>query len=327
MKNSIIYIFIFIFLLAAPELSLLATNLSDLDSTLKNDSINDNNTTTNLEGTDEITNTSFVTLRKTASQESEIIAILPFDEKLTVLERLNGWIKVSTPRGSGYMRSFYLKGHPDSISKNNETRQSSVIKPSIQLTDASNVKKGDSKSNMYGGDIFVRSEMKLDSSSPGKISKGGKVKILETNNGWCKIEFNGKTGYVRSFYLGIAAPVVSVKVKPAKDSSVKKNTVQNSFGGRPVASGRITSNYGPRDLFGSKFHYGIDFGVPTGTPAVSLGDGVVSKTGYDNGGGKYIDVKFNLNGYTSRYYHLKDVTVKQGQKVSKGQVIAHTTIH
>ena len=73
-----------------------------------------------------------------------------------------------------------------------------------------------------------------------------------------------------------------------------------------------------------KFHYGMDFTAPTGTPVYTTGDGVVdriitSRRGYGNQ--VIIDHGF---GYKTRYAHLdvNGFNVKKGQKVKRGDVIA-----
>lgn len=70
-----------------------------------------------------------------------------------------------------------------------------------------------------------------------------------------------------------------------------------------------------------KFHKGIDFTAPRGTPIQSTGDGVVirvqnKRTGY----GKNIIIDHGY-GFETLYAHMQDVEVKQGQKVKKGQRI------
>lgn len=73
-----------------------------------------------------------------------------------------------------------------------------------------------------------------------------------------------------------------------------------------------------------RFHYGMDFTAPTGTPVYTTGDGVVdkiiiSRRGYGNQ--VIIDHGF---GYKTRYAHLdvNGFNVKKGQKVKRGDVIA-----
>lgn len=71
-------------------------------------------------------------------------------------------------------------------------------------------------------------------------------------------------------------------------------------------------------------HTGVDYAAPTGTPVVSIGDGVVIEKGYKGGGGHTVKIRHNST-YTSAYLHLskygKDLRV--GSHVSQGQVIGY----
>lgn len=87
---------------------------------------------------------------------------------------------------------------------------------------------------------------------------------------------------------------------------------------------RVASGYGYRsDPFTKvrKFHYGMDFTAPRGTPIYAAGDGVVKRadagsTGY----GKHIRIDHGY-GYVSLYAHLYKYNVKKNQKVKRGDVI------
>lgn len=87
---------------------------------------------------------------------------------------------------------------------------------------------------------------------------------------------------------------------------------------------RMASGYGYRtDPFtkAKKFHYGMDFTAPRGTPIYSTGDGVVTRadnraTGY----GKHVVIDHGY-GYESLYGHMYKYNVKVGQKVQRGDVI------
>lgn len=71
-------------------------------------------------------------------------------------------------------------------------------------------------------------------------------------------------------------------------------------------------------------HTGVDYAAPTGTPVMSIGDGVVIAKGYNGGGGNTVKIKHN-SVYTSAYLHLskygKGIAV--GSRVSQGQVIGY----
>lgn len=72
-------------------------------------------------------------------------------------------------------------------------------------------------------------------------------------------------------------------------------------------------------------HLGIDYAAATGTPVVSIGDGVVTKKGYQaGGGGNYIYIKHN-SVYTTCYMHLHGYAkgMAPGVKVRQGQLIGY----
>lgn len=87
---------------------------------------------------------------------------------------------------------------------------------------------------------------------------------------------------------------------------------------------RVASGYGYRtDPFtkAKKFHYGMDFTAPRGTPIYATGDGIIARadnnaTGYGN----HIVIDHGY-GYESLYGHLYKYNVRAGQKVQRGDVI------
>ncbi|PQB03616.1 M23 family metallopeptidase [Aureitalea marina] len=87
---------------------------------------------------------------------------------------------------------------------------------------------------------------------------------------------------------------------------------------------RMASGYGYRiDPFtkARKFHYGMDFTAPTGTPIYASGDGVVTRAdARATGFGRHIRIDHGF-GYMSLYAHLYKYNVKKGQKVKRGDLI------
>lgn len=91
----------------------------------------------------------------------------------------------------------------------------------------------------------------------------------------------------------------------------------------PLQYGRMTSGFGSRrhPILGyDRQHNGVDYGVPTGTPVWSVGDGRVSRAGWHNGFGKLVEIT-HANGWMSQYAHLSAITVKAGERVSQKQII------
>lgn len=90
----------------------------------------------------------------------------------------------------------------------------------------------------------------------------------------------------------------------------------------PLANNKISSPYGYR--WGS-LHAGIDFEGPTGTPVMSVSDGVV-KAAFPSAGnslGICAIISHNVNGvkFDTLYGHLSSMNIGVGDKVAAGQVI------
>ena len=93
----------------------------------------------------------------------------------------------------------------------------------------------------------------------------------------------------------------------------------------PVDSKRITSGFGDRRVFeytdkktSTSLHYGIDYGVPTGTSVHSCAEGkvVLAENRISTGWSVVIE---HLPGLYSLYYHLDSLGVHEGQYVKQGE--------
>lgn len=75
-----------------------------------------------------------------------------------------------------------------------------------------------------------------------------------------------------------------------------------------------------------KFHYGMDFSAPVGTPVYATGDGVITTvTGSKRsrvGLGLHIKIDHGY-GYETVYGHLSGFNVKRNQKVKRGELIGY----
>ena len=97
---------------------------------------------------------------------------------------------------------------------------------------------------------------------------------------------------------------------------------------KPIVSERMTAFFGDRRIYAytngkssTSLHYGDDYGVPTGTEVFACGDGkvVMAENRISTG---YSIVIEHLPGLYSLYYHLNEMSVKEGDIVKQGQLIA-----
>ena len=92
---------------------------------------------------------------------------------------------------------------------------------------------------------------------------------------------------------------------------------------KPVADIAITSRFGKRiDPFLRRpaMHTGIDFRTPKGHPVRSTAAGKVVTAKFNGGYGKMVEIDHG-NGVTTRYSHLSRISVKTGQRISKGALV------
>ncbi|WP_146048758.1 peptidoglycan DD-metalloendopeptidase family protein [Pseudanabaena sp. BC1403] len=84
------------------------------------------------------------------------------------------------------------------------------------------------------------------------------------------------------------------------------------------ADGVFTSGYGWR---WGRIHAGIDIAAPVGTPILAAASGVIEYATWNDGGyGNMIDIR-HADGTITRYAHMNELYVKEGQTVSQGQTI------
>lgn len=111
-------------------------------------------------------------LRSSASTSAQSIATLPQGSKAQVLEALNGWYRVEANGKTGYVSSEYL---------------------SVTGT-------------VSASSLNVRSTPSTSGSKVTTLSSGAQVTLLESLDGWYRVEANGKTGYVSGQYISLAEP-------------------------------------------------------------------------------------------------------------------------
>src|SRR5579871_2969089 len=89
---------------------------------------------------------------------------------------------------------------------------------------------------------------------------------------------------------------------------------------------RIASGFGYRIdpvYKTTKFHAGLDFAAPQGTPIYATANGTVETAGNTgNGYGNHVVIN-NGYGYSTLFGHMFKVKVKPGQKVKRGEVIGY----
>ena len=89
---------------------------------------------------------------------------------------------------------------------------------------------------------------------------------------------------------------------------------------------RLTSGFGYRidPLYKTvKFHAGLDFTAPQGSPIYATADGIVRTAGnLGNGYGNHVVISHGYS-YSTLYGHMYRVKAKSGQRIKRGEVIGY----
>ena len=124
-------------------------------------------------------------LRQGPSTESAIITSFPIDTAVTVVKKGSGWYQVKVGDQAGYMASRYL-----------------AAKKAPAYTQPLSTPVSATLKNINGGKVV---NFRLYPGMKTKIIQaypvGTAVKVLEKGELWCKVEIEGKTGYVSTYML------------------------------------------------------------------------------------------------------------------------------
>ena len=113
-------------------------------------------------------------------------------------------------------------------------------------------------------------------------------------------------------------------VTPSEDTPTP--VVAKSSDGTPSfrwpVKGRVIAGFGPKP--NGQQNDGINLAVPEGTPVKAAEDGVVAYAGNElKGYGNLVLIR-HANGYVTAYAHAKELLVKRGDQIKRGQVIANS---
>jgi murein DD-endopeptidase MepM/ murein hydrolase activator NlpD len=116
-----------------------------------------------------------------------------------------------------------------------------------------------------------------------------------------------------------SAAMVTPAADPAPTNSTKGAQAAAPTFRWPV-HGKVIAGFGPRP--NGQQNDGINVAVPENTPVKAAEDGVVAYAGSElKGYGNLVLVRHS-NGYVTAYAHAKELMVKRGDNVKRGQVIA-----
>lgn len=131
-------------------------------------------------------------------------------DKVEYLGESGSWIKVKYSSKTGYVYGNYVGKDTSSTTTTKYVNTSS---------------------------LNVRSGASTSYSVIGKLSKGSKVEVISTSNGWSKIKYNGQTGYVSSKYLSSTISDNNSSSTSSSSSVSKVISLAKSLLGKPYVWG------------------------------------------------------------------------------------------
>lgn len=144
-----------------------------------------------------------VRFRKEPKQDAKSdFTLYPYVE-VTVHSTTDGWCKVDYKGTVGYIKPQYL-----------EIRAAAASAEAPKAAGEPKLTSGIGRAKVA---VRFRNEPKQDAKSEFPIFPGDEVKVESTADGWCKVLYNGKTGYIKAEYLDIraaAAPSTPEAPKP-----------------------------------------------------------------------------------------------------------------
>jgi murein DD-endopeptidase MepM/ murein hydrolase activator NlpD len=139
----------------------------------------------------------------------------------------------------------------------------------------------------------------------------------------------GKGAFAVEYDLGALerrARVLSASLSEARDSlSSHRDLLEATPSILPVA-GMLTSRFTTSRIHPISHralpHEGVDISAPAGTPILASAKGTVVHAGWLAGLGYTVEIDHGY-GYLTRYGHASKLLVRRGQRVDRGEVIAH----
>ena len=127
-------------------------------------------------------NASSLNVRSGASTKNSVIGSLSRGAKVEIVSTSNGWHKIKFKNGYGYVSADYIKVNGSSTSNNNSSVSERIGKVNASA-------------------LNVRSNPSIRNSVIGSLSRGSKVTVVSTSNGWHKIKYKNGYGYVSAEYI------------------------------------------------------------------------------------------------------------------------------
>ncbi len=195
--------------------------------------------------------TAGVNVRAGSSTDSDVVTTLAAGTGVTRTGIIGDWSRVVYGDVTGYIRNTYLSTSKPEIPSPEESRTSSESTPDkssgSSAADSSPAVEEVNETVYTTAGVNVRSEASASSSRLGSVGSGTSLtRTGKLDNGWSRVEYDGKTGYISSKYLSTT--------KPSSSSS----SSSNSSLGQQIADYAVLFLGYPYVYGGNDLYTGVD---------------------------------------------------------------------
>ena len=130
-------------------------------------------------------------VRETPSTEADVVGKMPNNAGCEILEQDGEWTRIKSGKVEGYVSSEYLLSGDAALAKAQEVRQTIATGTTTTL--------------------YVREEPNTDSTIITMMPLGEELEVIETLDGWVKINVDSDEGYVSSDYVDISVELAKAQ--------------------------------------------------------------------------------------------------------------------
>lgn len=174
--------------------------------------------------------------------------------------------------------------------------------------------------NTYTSSAQLTTYKRPGGASYGYISRGDRVMILGSSNGYTQLKYPVQNGYKYAFVPTASANRYILN----SGNTPTSGTSRLSYGLYKNSSARISCGFDGYTTTSGR-HEGIDFVCYNGAPVYSLVAGTVVRVAYGRSGSSglsTIAIYDSAANKTVIYLHTNPVSLRAGQSIAKGQKIA-----
>ena len=156
-----------------------------------------------------VTTTDKVNVRVSDSENADRLGQVEAGTTLTRYEvRENGWSKVDYNGQEGFIKSDYLQSNTPAETTTETPAENTTETPADNTATTETTTTQETTGTASGKitpkeSVRVRASASEDGEYLGTIYLGETYNLYENANGWCKIDYNGKVGYVKADYVDV----------------------------------------------------------------------------------------------------------------------------